>query len=49
MFKVLVVGNAGVGKTSILKRLVYKSFSDSYKATVGVDFAFYKIQLDDGR
>ena len=47
MFKVLVVGNAGVGKTCILKRLIYKSFSEAYKSTIGVDFGFYKAQIDD--
>ncbi|CAL6100916.1 Rab32 [Hexamita inflata] len=47
MFKVLVVGNAGVGKTCILKRLIYKSFSEAYKSTIGVDFGFYKAQIDE--
>ena len=47
MFKVLVVGNAGVGNTCILKRLIYKSFSEAYKSTIGVDFGFYKAQIDE--
>ena len=44
--KILVIGNSGVGKTSVLKRLIYKNFSETYKATIGVDFGFYKVTLE---
>lgn len=37
--KVLVVGNIGAGKTSLIQRYVGNGFSENYKATVGVDFA----------
>jgi len=39
MFKVLVLGEAGVGKTSFVRRYVNGQFSENYKATIGVDFS----------
>jgi len=48
IFKVIVVGEAGVGKTSIIRRYVENQFSTDYKATVGVDFALKEIK-NDGR
>ena len=34
LFKILVVGDIGTGKTSIIKRYVHNIFSMSYKSTV---------------
>ncbi|XP_053555073.1 ras-related protein Rab-38-like [Bombina bombina] len=39
LFKVLVVGDIGVGKTSIIQRYVHNIYSQCYRATIGVDFA----------
>jgi hypothetical protein len=36
--KVLVVGNGGVGKSSLIRRFCKDSFTDQYKKTIGVDF-----------
>eukprot|EP00033_Pygsuia_biforma_P002341 GCRY01002589.1.p1 GENE.GCRY01002589.1~~GCRY01002589.1.p1 ORF type:complete len:211 (+),score=14.02 GCRY01002589.1:192-824(+) len=38
VLKIIVVGNGGVGKTSLIKRLCQNSFSEEYKKTIGVDF-----------
>ncbi|KAI8083853.1 P-loop containing nucleoside triphosphate hydrolase protein, partial [Thamnidium elegans] len=43
-YKILVVGDLGTGKTSILRRYVQETFSTHYKSTIGVDFALKVIQ-----
>lgn len=43
----LVIGDLGVGKTSIIKRYVHQIFSHYYRATIGVDFALKVIQWDN--
>lgn len=38
MYKILIVGNSGVGKTALLVRYCDDTFSPSFVATVGIDF-----------
>ncbi|XP_055329908.1 ras-related protein Rab-38-like [Paramacrobiotus metropolitanus] len=46
LYKVLIIGDVGVGKTSIVKRYVHRFFSQQYRATIGVDFALKIINWD---
>jgi len=46
-WKVLVVGEPGTGKTSIIQRYVTNSFNPNQRNTIGYDFALKKIQHND--
>ncbi|XP_070971585.1 LOW QUALITY PROTEIN: ras-related protein Rab-32 [Oncorhynchus clarkii lewisi] len=47
LFKVLVIGERGVGKTSFITRYVNMRFKEEYKASIGVDFALKTIEWDN--
>lgn len=38
LYKILVIGDLGTGKTSIIKRYVHNFFSVHYRATVSLDY-----------
>lgn len=43
-FKVLILGDTSVGKTALFHRFTAGTFTQDYKATIGVDFAIKRIQ-----
>jgi len=47
VYKILVVGDLGCGKTSVIHRYVNHTFSNTYRATIGVDFALKSIKWDE--
>jgi Ras-related protein Rab-1A len=47
LFKFILVGAAGVGKTSIILRYCENSFKLSYSATLGIDFRIKTIKVGD--
>lgn len=46
VFKILVVGNSYVGKSSFLMRLCTNAFSARYASTIGVDFYSKALKVD---
>jgi len=47
LFKILVVGDSGVGKTCLLSRFAEDMFSEAFIATIGIDFKTRAVELDD--
>jgi small GTP-binding protein len=45
-FKVIVIGPAAVGKSSLIRRFVEDKFTLAYKFTIGVDFSTKIIEYD---
>ena len=47
IFKVLLLGNSDVGKSSLLLRFVDKTWTDSFVPTIGVDFKVKTMEIGD--
>ncbi|ORY94492.1 vacuolar biogenesis protein [Syncephalastrum racemosum] len=47
LLKVIILGDSGVGKTSLMNQYVNKKFSSQYKATIGADFLTKEVLVDD--
>jgi small GTP-binding protein len=46
IFKILLVGNSGVGKTSLIRRFTKGYFSETIGSTIGVDFCVKSLVID---
>lgn len=38
LLKIIILGDSGVGKTSLMNQYVHHKFDNRYKATIGADF-----------
>ncbi|ODQ54412.1 hypothetical protein SAICODRAFT_77843 [Saitoella complicata NRRL Y-17804] len=47
LLKVIILGDSGVGKTSLMNQYVNKKFNNQYKATIGADFLTKDVMVDD--
>ena len=46
LYKLLMIGDSGVGKSSLLLRFASDQFEDSYMTTVGLDFKIRTVEVD---
>ncbi|KAK6157348.1 hypothetical protein DH2020_011596 [Rehmannia glutinosa] len=47
LFKLVLIGDSGVGKSNLLSRFARNEFSLESKSTIGVEFATRSIRVDD--
>ena len=46
LFKIVIIGDSGVGKSNLLSRFVDDTFSMDSKPTIGVEFATKTLSID---
>jgi small GTP-binding protein len=49
LFKVVLIGDSGVGKSNLLSRFTRNEFNLESKSTIGVEFATQSIQTDNNK
>jgi small GTP-binding protein len=49
IYKIVLIGDSGVGKSNLLSRYTKNEFSTNTKTTVGVEFGAKKFEIDDSK
>lgn len=47
VFKIILIGESGVGKTSLLKKFTKNTFSSSYNVTIGIEFESKEMKVNN--
>jgi len=47
MFKLIVIGDSGIGKSCLMHRMCHNEFVEDHEVTVGVEFGSFLITIMD--
>lgn len=47
LFKLIIIGNSGVGKSCLMHRVTTNEFSEDHEVTVGVEFGSLLVKMED--
>ena len=47
LFKIIIIGSTGVGKSCVLSRLTENMFREEHDVTIGVEFGNFVLKMDD--
>ena len=47
LFKMIIIGNSGVGKSCLMHRVTTNEFSEDHEVTVGVEFGSLLVKMDE--
>ena len=46
LLKMILIGDSGVGKSSLMNQFIEKTFTAQYKATIGADFLTKEVTIN---
>ena len=47
LFKLIIIGDTGVGKSCLMKRIMDNEFKSEHQVNIGVEFGSFGIKVDD--
>lgn len=47
LFKLIIIGDTGVGKSCLMKRVMDNEFKTEHQVTIGVEFGSYGLRIND--
>lgn len=47
LFKLIIIGDTGVGKSCLMNRVMDNEFKEQHQVTIGVEFGSYGLRIDD--
>ena len=47
LFKLIIIGDTGVGKSCLMKRVMDNEFKTEHQVTIGVEFGSYGLKISD--